>query len=58
MMDLFTTITNANFDEESITKRIENTLQERDAIKQRLITKGVFEKRIYPDYATWTARSQ
>ncbi len=51
---LFTTITNANFDEESITKRIENALQERDAIKQRLITKGELEKRLYPDYATWT----
>lgn len=53
---LFTTITNANFDEHSISKRIENALQERDLIKNRLINQGAFEKRQYPEYATWTGK--
>lgn len=51
---LFTTITNANFDADSISIRIENALAEREAIKQRLVTKGALEKRLYPEYATWT----
>ncbi|MCM3764505.1 hydroxylamine reductase [Neobacillus niacini] len=53
---LFTTITNANFDEHSISKRIENALQERDLIKSRLINQGALEKRQYPEYATWTGK--
>lgn len=51
---LFSTITNANFDGDSISNRIENALQERDAIKQRLLEKGTLEDRQYPEYATWT----
>lgn len=51
---LFTTITNANFDKESISIRIENALNERDAIKQRLVEKGTLEECQYPEYATWT----
>lgn len=52
---LFSTITNANFDGESISDRIENALREREAIKQRLIEKNALEDRTYPVYATWTA---
>lgn len=52
---LFSTITNANFDGEAISDRIEKALQERETIKQRLIEKGALEDRAYPDYATWTA---
>ena len=36
---LFSTITNANFDGEAISDRIEKALQERETIKQRLIEK-------------------
>lgn len=51
---LFSTITNANFDEDSIANRIENALRERESIKQALKHAGVFQDRPYPDYATWT----
>lgn len=51
---LFTTITNANFDEVSISNRIEKALQERDAIKNRLLHIGALEERHYPEYAAWT----
>lgn len=52
---LFTTITNANFDDESISKRIEAAVQHREAIKQALVNKGVLAEKDYPDYATWSA---
>jgi len=51
---LFSTITNANFDEDSIANRIENALRERESIKQALKRAGVFQDLPYPDYATWT----
>lgn len=51
---LFSTITNANFDENSISDRIETALNEREFIKQTLTQKGVYIDRLYPDYATWT----
>jgi hydroxylamine reductase len=51
---LFTTITNANFDEQSISNRIEHALQVREAIKSTLVNKGILENRPYPEYATWT----
>lgn len=54
---LFTTITNANFDEIAIAKRIEAALQERETIKQALKDQGSLEDRSYPEYATWTASS-
>ena len=55
---LFTTITNANFDEAAISKRIEEALKEREAIKEALQSKGALEEREYPDYATWTASAE
>lgn len=51
---LFSTITNANFDEESIASRIEKALGERERIKQALQEAGALEEREYPDYAVWT----
>ncbi|WP_280769699.1 hydroxylamine reductase [Salipaludibacillus daqingensis] len=51
---LFSTITNANFDADSISTRIEKALQERESIKEALKANGVFKQRLYPDYATWT----
>lgn len=51
---LFSTITNANFDEVSISTRIQKALQEREAIKGGLIKSGALEERLYPEYATWT----
>src|SRR5690554_562344 len=54
---LFTTITNANFDRESITKKIETAVNEREAIKARLIENGSLEDKEYPDYATWSTWS-
>jgi hydroxylamine reductase len=51
---LFSTITNANFDEVSISTRIQKALQEREAIKSGLINNGALEERLYPEYATWT----
>ncbi|MBO8172480.1 MAG: hydroxylamine reductase [Bacillaceae bacterium] len=51
---LFSTITNANFDEESISNRIEKALQERESIKQALKERGMLAQKAYPDYVTWT----
>lgn len=56
---LFSTITNANFDGEAISDRIEKALHERDKIKRLLEEKGVLANKTYPDYATWKCdRSQ
>lgn len=52
---LFSTITNANFDFDSIASRIEAALEQRESIKQALKENAVLEDRQYPDYATWTA---
>lgn len=53
---LFSTITNANFDFDSIATRIEQALEQREAIKQLLVNNGVLEEDLdYPDYADWTA---
>lgn len=54
---LFTTITNANFDEIALAKRIEDVLMERETIKQALQDQGLLEDRSYPEYATWTTSS-
>lgn len=54
---LFTTITNANFDEMAIVKRIEDVLKERETIKQSLKEQGILEERSFPEYATWTTSS-
>jgi hydroxylamine reductase len=54
---LFTTITNANFDEIALVKRIEGVLEERETIKQALKDQGALEDRSYPEYATWTTSS-
>ncbi|MCM3585816.1 hydroxylamine reductase [Mesobacillus maritimus] len=54
MDGLFSTITNANFDEDSISKRIESALAEREVIKQMLIAQNQYQDYPYPDYATWT----
>ncbi len=54
MDGLFSTITNANFDVDSISKRIENALKERETIKALLIEKGTYQELPYPDYVTWT----
>src|SRR5690554_1165203 len=51
---LFSTITNANFAKYSISKRIEDALQQRESIKQALKDNGGLEDREYTDYATWT----
>ncbi|WP_350345110.1 hydroxylamine reductase [Proteinivorax tanatarense] len=53
MDSLFTTITNANFDDESISKRIEKVITERDAIKETLQKEGKLEDKNYKDFATW-----
>ncbi|RKD25839.1 hydroxylamine reductase [Ammoniphilus oxalaticus] len=53
---LFSTITNANFSDESICNRIEQALEERDAIKQMLVEKGLLADRAYPDFATWAGQ--
>ncbi|OIJ19412.1 hydroxylamine reductase [Anaerobacillus alkalidiazotrophicus] len=50
---LFTTITNANFEDSSVANRIEKALEVRDSIKQELVDKGVLKDKEYPDYATW-----
>ncbi|OIJ15254.1 hydroxylamine reductase [Anaerobacillus arseniciselenatis] len=55
MDGLFTTITNANFSDESVIERIEKALQERAKIKAALVDKGVMLGSDLPDYATWTA---
>ena len=54
MDGLFSTITNANFDEDSISKRIESALAEREVIKQILIAQNQYQDYPYPGYATWT----
>ena len=54
MEGLFTTITNANFDDDSISNKIETALQEREIIKNRLAEQGKLEDKVYADYATWT----
>lgn len=52
---LFTTITNANFDDESIMAKIEKGLTKREAIKQQLITENLIaEHQLLPDYASWS----
>ncbi|OIJ14318.1 hydroxylamine reductase [Anaerobacillus alkalilacustris] len=50
---LFTTITNANFEDTSVANRIEKALEVRDSIKQELVDKGALKDKEYPDYATW-----
>ncbi|SES05446.1 hydroxylamine reductase [Salipaludibacillus aurantiacus] len=54
MDGLFATITNANFDDESIIRRIEKALHERETIKESLKEAGVYKESLYPDYATWS----
>ena len=49
-LNLFTTITNANFDEDVIAARVEETLAARDNLKAKLADKSDL-----PDAATWTA---
>ncbi|SER78758.1 hydroxylamine reductase [Salisediminibacterium halotolerans] len=53
MDGLFTTITNANFDPESVADRIETALDERDEIKGRLQKQGLYEQQLEPDYVMW-----
>ena len=49
-LNLFTTITNANFDEDVIAARVEETLAARDNLTAKLADKSDL-----PDAATWTA---
>lgn len=52
---LFTTITNANFDDKSIMAKIEKGLSKREEIKQQLISeKRINEHQLLPDYASWS----
>lgn len=51
---LFTTITNANFDQDAFVKRIEETLNARDAIKAKLVAAGVALPAELHESATWT----
>ncbi|MBB5172371.1 hydroxylamine reductase [Texcoconibacillus texcoconensis] len=55
MDGLFSTITNANFDDESISKRIDAAIETREAIKSALEEKDALAEKEYQDYATWTA---
>ncbi len=50
---LFSTITNANFDGEAISDKIEKALSERDVIKALLENAGKLEVKTYKDSATW-----
>lgn len=57
MLDsLFSTITNANFDGEAISDRIEKALLERDTIKSILYKEGKLAEKNYPDSAIWTGQ--
>lgn len=52
---LFTTITNANFDDDSIMNKIENALTERETIRLMLVDRDVIEShQLLPDYASWS----
>ncbi|AOM82536.1 hydroxylamine reductase [Salisediminibacterium beveridgei] len=52
---LFTTITNANFDDESIMTKIEKGLTKREEIKRQLMVEGLIQKhQLLPDYASWS----
>lgn len=51
---LFATITNANFDKNAISAKIENALKTRDAIKATLESSGKLEAKTYHDSAVWT----
>jgi hydroxylamine reductase len=51
---LFATITNANFDESAISRKIENALKARDNVKAKLEEKGVLKEKTYHDSAVWT----
>jgi hydroxylamine reductase len=46
---LFATITNANFDESAISRKIENALKARDNVKAKLEEKGVLKEKTYHD---------
>ncbi|UCZ53475.1 hydroxylamine reductase [Bacillus shivajii] len=50
---LFTTITNANFDDDMIADRIEKALVEREVIKAELKKEGTLEES-FKDFAVWT----
>lgn len=54
MDSLFSTITNANFDGEAISDRIEKALKNRDEIKAALKAAGKLADKQYNDSATWT----
>ncbi|MCC5910372.1 MAG: hydroxylamine reductase [Clostridiaceae bacterium] len=53
---LFSTITNANFDGEAISDRIEKALKERETIKEILKNAAKLEDKSYMDFATWTGQ--
>lgn len=52
---LFSTITNANFNDEVFVERIKEGLKIRDGLKQRLIEKTGVEESIHHDVASWSA---
>src|SRR5690554_5293185 len=54
MDSLFSTITNANFYDESIADKIEQALAERDAIRGALQETGKLQDKEYKNFATWT----
>ncbi|MBF0594802.1 MAG: hydroxylamine reductase [Candidatus Omnitrophica bacterium] len=57
---LFTTITNANFDEQAIMARIRQALSVRDSVKARVMSScgcGCSSAAVLPECATWTAAS-
>ena len=57
MDSLFSTITNANFDGEAISARIEKALKVREEIKSALTAVGKLEDKKYNDSAIWTGSS-
>ena len=53
IVNLFTTITNANFDKDSIIERIKNTLEKKEELLQK-----VTEREALPEAALWNGREE
>lgn len=53
IVNLFTTITNANFDKDSINERIKNTLEKKEELLQK-----VTEREALPEAALWNGREE
>ncbi|MBN1985401.1 MAG: hydroxylamine reductase [Prolixibacteraceae bacterium] len=54
---LFSTITNANFDKESFSKRIIKALQLRSELHARCLAANIALPKNLPDFAVWTAKT-